>query len=327
MTPTASASANQDQVSNSQKKGDAKETAAAAHPEAAEFHDGGDASLAPEKVQGPAVPTYADGAANIVSDSTTPYLEAFQSEAVITTSTKNKHTVCLSFGEEFCLPALDNPRDQAVGLYFTNKAAKVGGSLINPQTLTQEGEGYRQKSNSRIGAYGTDHAIQFVTLISKKIKDAQVIDLLIIGDISKKSGGPFLAADGHLMHESHQNGLDVDIGFLPSTSTQTLTDHFPKGWITTAGKISRQMDLQKNWQLVKTIVDMGWSYLILVHPAVKKAFCKMAAKSDNPSQFNEMLSHIVPEKSHVDHFHVRLKCPVTSPACIPEPPRSSAPGC
>jgi penicillin-insensitive murein endopeptidase len=239
----------------------------------------------------------------------------------------DKSPLCAIEGIKNCLVALPLDTSQATGLYFTDASSGRSGHLKNAVTLPVTGEGYVQKPNSRWGAYGTLHAVQFIKTLAAKVSKAGIIDTLVIGDIAKKKGGPFTSPiDGHLMHESHQNGLDMDIGFLPSADTQTNLEHFPRNYIV-GTRISKRMSLEKNWQLALLAHESGWVYEMFVHPNVKRAFCKMAARTPDPTIYTEMLSEIVPEDSHVDHFHIRLKCPISSPDCIPEPQRAKVSGC
>ncbi len=228
--------------------------------------------------------------------------------------------MCDKAGPGRCLPALNPAFDQAVGYYYGNATLGVGGSLLHAAELPEKGQGFRQKSGSRAGRFATDHAVHFIESLAAQLVQNQVIDLLVIGDIAKKDGGNF---PGHV---SHQSGLDIDIGFLPSGHQQNDLERFPGNDIA-GDHVSSQFGLIQNWHLVSAAFNTGSTYLILAHPAVKKAFCQMAAKSPDPSQYNAMLSQIVPDVTHFDHFHFRLKCPVSSPRCVPGPNRSKLSGC
>jgi murein endopeptidase len=61
---------------------------------------------------------------------------------------------------------------------------------------------------------------------------------------------------------------------------------------------------------------------ILIYPDLKKALCGDAYKAgvfndpESNSESIKMLTHLIPDDGHHDHFHVRLKCdPLIHPLC------------
>jgi len=231
-----------------------------------------------------------------------------------------RNMICERGGENLCLPSLENPVEQAVGFYDFDPGLGVGGRLTHSVELPADGNGFHQKTDSRVGRYSTDHTVKFVQNLSEQLVAEQVTDLLIVGDISKQGGGFFPP------HVSHQNGLDVDLGYIQVGATETDHEHFAKNLVS-GHRLSSRFSVAQNWKLVADAVNTNWTYLILAHPAVKKAFCKMAETSPNPDFYATVLAQIVPDSTHTDHFHVRLKCPESSPRCIPGPPRLNKTGC
>ena len=58
-----------------------------------------------------------------------------------------------------------------------------------------------------------------------------------------------------------------------------------------------------------------------MNTAIKKALCRDAGHD------RAWLGKVQPWLGHDWHFHVRLNCPVDSPQCEPQPPRSVGDGC
>lgn len=149
-------------------------------------------------------------------------------------------------------------------------------------------------------------------------------DRLQVEDISAKDGGDI---DGH---GSHENGLDVDIGYYkangiehdPKKTGQTYAPSMVVG-----NRPSPNFDVERNWELMKSLHRHGKVQKIFMDDVLKKELCNYAkSKKDYASNIN-VLRSIRHETNHADHIHVRLRCPANAKKCInlPDPPPGS--GC
>ena len=145
---------------------------------------------------------------------------------------------------------------------------------------------------------------------------------LIVGDISKQSGGRLGT------HKSHQSGLDADIAYL---FTDANYKHFQYAFV--QGRLNPDLMIDKNWALFKALISSKKVDRIFLHREVKKALCQHAiaagelrAQDKNTLVF-ETFRRLIPDLQHNSHFHLRLKCPKDQKRCrqMVEPPKVS--GC
>src|SRR5262249_26218811 len=116
-------------------------------------------------------------------------------------------------------------------------------------------------------------------------------------------------------HASHQNGLDVDLLFLPLAGdhAESMVDaahQKPSPRFTPA--IARVLELVA----ADARVDR-----IFIAPVLKRALC------EKPPGERAWLRKLIPWWGHDDHYHVRLLCPADSAHCVPQPPLGSGDGC
>jgi len=175
------------------------------------------------------------------------------------------------------------------------------GKLVNGEQL-KSGPGYYVKRPRN--AWGTNETItMLMTVIPKVKKKWRRAKDVVIGDLSAKDGG-------HLApHRSHQNGLDVDVGYYHKGRRQM------KGF---KSATSANMDVEKSWYLMKAFIDTGQVDYIFVDyrlQAVLRRFAKRkgAKKAwlDNIFQYPKgrrrtrgLIRH---SKGHRNHFHIRFK--------------------
>jgi murein endopeptidase len=103
-------------------------------------------------------------------------------------------------------------RSEAIGKPF-------GGRLVNGVRLPSEGEHFftwdhlrRRSPNRDWRRFGTDRLLRTVLAVLSDFRQAHPDAPRIgIGDLSRPHGGNFGRRFGGLGHESHQNGLDVDV--------------------------------------------------------------------------------------------------------------------
>jgi len=145
----------------------------------------------------------------------------------------------------------------------------------------------------------------------------QKLGPLYIGDMGQARGGPTPTG-----HRSHQNGLDVDVWYGPPKTP------IVPGKSATPPSV---VDLRTNAMLpawnrrAAGLVELAASRpsvdRIFVHPAVKRALCQDKTKR------GAWLGRVRPWWGHQDHFHVRLRCPESSPDCKAQPPLAPGDGC
>jgi penicillin-insensitive murein endopeptidase len=190
-----------------------------------------------------------------------------------------------------------------------------GGCLQGAATLPASGPGYEVLRLSRNRRYGHPELIGFIRRLGAAAK-AKKLGLLVVGDLSQPRGGPTPSG-----HRSHQTGLDVDLGYVA-----------PRGL--RAGHVSKRqrervapvavVDLSTHAPLpawrpntVKLLAAAAQDPAvdrIFVNPAVKRLLC------EGPTRKASWVARIRPWWGHHDHFHVRLKCPEGSTACVPQSP-------
>lgn len=186
------------------------------------------------------------------------------------------------------------------------------GRLSNGRMMP-EGNGYFLRTD-RARSFGTDVTIQALMTLFKayhdKYPDAPRVN---IGDISKRRGGKAKP------HKSHQSGRDVDFGFVHTTPPdEHHPEHFVRG-------TAQNLDIEKTWFLVETLVRTGTVKVIYVDRTVMKLLWQYASAKLTKEQQEFFFSNPRHEKSasailqhwpgHKNHFHVRFKCPTEQLGC------------
>jgi len=137
---------------------------------------------------------------------------------------------------------------------------------------------------------------------------------LYIGDISQPRGGP-MTGD----HASHQIGLDADIWMLPPTRLN-LSRSQREEISSISVRTADQRAVNENFTpahaaLLEAAARDPRVDRIFVAAAVKLELCKTAKRHDTV-----WLRKLRPIAGHNTHFHVRLRCPEGSDACITQSP-------
>jgi hypothetical protein len=186
------------------------------------------------------------------------------------------------------------------------KPAPTQGPLRDSKALGG-GDGYRvRRPQLAFGApYVVDHLRGVIGEVRALYPD---VHTLAIGDISAEHGGRLAA------HKSHQNGLDVDVGFY---FTQQ-----PDGYPERFAPADSTLDLQATWALLTafartTDLDDGVEIMFLDY-AVQRRLYTWAQKRGTPEADLEQLFQYPHGKdamsgmirhwpNHADHVHVRFK--------------------
>lgn len=199
------------------------------------------------------------------------------------------------------------------------------GSLEDGECLEAEGEGYMQLYRDVERIWGTDEMIKMIVDTAADMnKRYPGRDRLQVEEISAKNGGE---VDGH---GSHENGLDVDLGYFKADGVEhdpvkTKQTYAPP--MVENGKPTQNFDLERNWELMKSLHKHGRVQRIFVDQNLKKALCSYAKSTNDYSSNIGVLRSIRHVENHEDHMHVRLRCPVGSKKCIPQADPPAGAGC
>ncbi len=194
------------------------------------------------------------------------------------------------------------------------RARSVGrpnkGHLENGVPLPMSGLGYTRFD--RDTHFGTDETIALIEYAAARVAYAFPGSApMLVGAISKEDGG----AIGR--HHSHRTGRDVDIAFFEKGNA---TRRFFNGDLTAA-----DVDMVKSWYTLETLIltdrveyifadrslhaglraqaeDAGWG------PDELDAFFLL----EDESGYRGIIRHA---GGHLDHFHVRFRCPEGDSAC------------
>lgn len=161
--------------------------------------------------------------------------------------------------------------------------------------------------------FGTNEMAYILAHMARFTKDLVPGYSLVIGDVSRQTGGRL----GR--HLSHTNGLDADIGYFfsdPPLQLQ-LSNAVPGGVVHTKWLPDPQ------WKLFKHTVGTGLVDRIFIHTRLKKVLCDKAIQAGELDKDKkeglafETLRRLVPDTVHRNHFHLRLKCSSAHPRCQP----------
>jgi penicillin-insensitive murein endopeptidase len=173
--------------------------------------------------------------------------------------------------------------------------------LINPVPLEP---GPFWEISSRAAVYGTQETIDAIGEALSKVHelfpDAPPI---VVGDISDEDGGRLKR------HQSHQGGRDVDLGLFFKTGA---AQQFVAG-------TAVNLDLQKNWALVRTLVTCTDVETILLDTRIQRLLYRYAlgigedkAWLDRVFYFARGLKSAIVKHvaGHRNHYHVRFYNPI-----------------
>lgn len=190
------------------------------------------------------------------------------------------------------------------------------GCLQGAATLPPSGPGYEVLHLQRNRRFGHPLLIAFVQRLAAGARRAK-LGPLVIGDLSQPRGGPTPSG-----HRSHQTGLDADIGYVAPAGLRAghLADRARERLAAPAVIDLKTHAKTRAWR-PKIVSLLGLAAAdpavdrIFVNPAIKKILCEAPTTAQASWQ-----GRLRPWWGHHDHFHVRLKCPPDSPACVPQAP-------
>jgi len=173
--------------------------------------------------------------------------------------------------------------------------------LVNPVTL-EPGPLWEIASGAVV--YGTRETIDAVEAALAKVRELfPDAPPLVVGDISDEDGGRLKR------HQSHQGGRDVDLGFFLKAGA---SDHFVVG-------TAANLDLQKNWALVRALVTCTDVETILLDTRIQRLLYRYALGIGEDQAWLDRVFHFARgSKSaivkhvagHRNHYHVRFYNPI-----------------
>jgi murein endopeptidase len=173
---------------------------------------------------------------------------------------------------------------------------------------------YWKMRDHRPRAYGTawtvESLVKAFTAYGEAFPDGPLVHM---GEISARGGGRVRP------HVSHRSGRDVDIGYILRPGA--LGD---RHW---AAATEETFDAEKNWFLIKALIDTGRVQTIFMSSRLQRLLVEEARKELSEEELAPYFRHaqaetderpmIVHWKGHRDHMHVRFKCNPEHRRCQP----------
>jgi murein endopeptidase len=197
-------------------------------------------------------------------------------------------------------PGLSPQQQLEAGTTVIVHAASLGGSSsIGPPNQGRLSGGVPLPEDSawllppdRTRAFATTETIAAVTnaldAYALRFPDAAPVQ---VGELSARRGGEIYG------HQSHQSGRDIDIRLIAHPS-------------------GRGFDGERNWFLVKTLLDAGDVGSIFLN-AKEQTWLRAAAEADVGAETTEAYFMLIDhEPGHTIHMHVRFNCPAGDGRCV-----------
>jgi penicillin-insensitive murein DD-endopeptidase len=198
------------------------------------------------------------------------------------------------------------------------------GCIAGAQELPPDGAGYEVIRLSRHRDFGHPDLLAFIQRLGRRTA-AEGLPAFYVGDMAQPRGGPLPFG-----HASHQTGIDVDIWFnmtvkkwIPPRARETVD--LPSMLLANYRAIDPRQFGSRQIALLKTAASDPAVERIFVNPVIKAALCRSAIESSVEER--SWLERIRPWYGHDDHFHVRLRCPASSPECEEQQPVPPGDGC
>jgi penicillin-insensitive murein endopeptidase len=196
----------------------------------------------------------------------------------------------------------------------------TAGCMQGALALPPEGLGFQSMRRKRRRFFGHPTLVQYVQQLGR-LAAGRGWGVLNIGDMGQARGGPTPTG-----HQSHQNGLDVDIWFwlAPHAGALIAAERETVAAPSMLTPAREALDSHR-WSaphphLLQAAAEFQVVERIFVHPLIKQELC---------TQFPGAvwLKKIRPWWGHDDHFHVRLRCPIGEAGCISQEPLPAGTGC
>ncbi len=158
-------------------------------------------------------------------------------------------------------------------------------------------------------AWGSPYLSDLVLAVTEEmallLPDA---DPVLVGDISRRGGGPLF---GHI---SHQQGIDVDLGLYTRGGKQNV------GGFPNLGKAN--LDFEASWLMIKSLLDSGRIEFILLDRTIigllrawtveqgrlTKSEAERIFPPEGTPHLWERSGYVRHADNHRDHIHVQVRC-------------------
>ncbi|MFN7904619.1 MAG: penicillin-insensitive murein endopeptidase [Pseudobdellovibrionaceae bacterium] len=209
--------------------------------------------------------------------------------------------------------------DQARGCYTRGlPGCRSGGTLHKANRLALEGVGFKVLYPQRQMYYGTQILADLLVDMGKKLNEILPGYKIPVSDMSSNFGGSFgVRRDG-----GHQNGLEADLGYITTTSPPPLVV------VVNGNNFRREIvKMDEQLQIWRHIVASNQVAQIFVDQKIKNAFCSYSNRMPRDANLIETLRRLRHWVGHRNHWHLRLKCPPSSPRCQDSFPVPEGSGC
>lgn len=203
------------------------------------------------------------------------------------------------------------------------------GRLQDAECLQETGEGYMQLYRDLDRIWGTSELVSMIVATGRDMNSRYPgRDRLQVEDMSAREGGDITD------HASHENGLDVDIQFYKLDGREHVSEgrgayrQFAQSMVNPDGTVSGNFDVERNYELMKSLFRHGRVARIFIDSKLKASLCRYAREKGELQSAANVLRNLVHVPNHQDHIHVRLQCPAGKRGCQGQAPRTSGPtGC
>ncbi len=193
----------------------------------------------------------------------------------------------------------------------TPRGSYSNGQLENAVALDAEGPGYVQLFREFGNYWGDASLVSMIRAVAAELH-VPGRDRLQVEEISAQFGGPISE------HLSHQNGLDVDIGYYKNDGVEHVPRprqyHFAPSMVA-EGTVTENFDVERNWELMKALHRHGNVARIFVDQVIKDELIRYARSQGEFRSHQRVINSLLHVDNHADHMHVRLRCPPSG--CLP----------
>ena len=165
-------------------------------------------------------------------------------------------------------------------------------------------------NTGRNAGYGTAETLAWLAVAFDQLASTDPGAAKVqIRDISVQSGG---RPSGYWPHASHQSGRDVDITY-PRASGCSSTTGCPAENVSTSS-----LDVAATWTLLEVWLTQQLAHRIFIdrslHAALRaEATRRGHTRAELDKWFGPVIMHV---NNHLNHFHVRFRCPADDTNCI-----------
>lgn len=214
-----------------------------------------------------------------------------------------------------CLPPADHPTRPARA-----SGAPDDGKLHRAHFLAESGS-IRHVDAWGCHFWGTDTLVGALQRVAARIEAEHPGARLTVGELSMREGGDIAG------HRSHENGLDVDLGFywtdehgLPYEPRRLLQ----AGPDRRGHELGRTLtfDLARNWALIEGLLTDPSAELavVVVNAQVRQWLLDHARATGVGRRLRRRAAKVIRiprpgRHPHRNHFHVRIFCPEHAGAC------------